>query len=81
MSTTSLAFTLTYYISKNDFWYFQNDNIPGRGDNKASYIIGIGGVDIAFPPNTRLVELRQNIAVGEITAVVSERERERMSDE
>lgn len=63
--------TLTYYVSKNDFWFFQNDNIPGRPDSAASYIMGIGGVDIVFPAGTQLVQLTQNISAGSITAVVS----------
>ena len=58
-------------MSKNDFWFFQDDNIPGRPDNAASYIMGIGGVDLEFPADTKLIQLEQDISSGSITGVVS----------
>jgi len=63
--------TLTYYVSKNDFWFFQNDNVPGRPDGNASYVMGIGGVDLSFPAGSSLVSLGQNIQLGEISATVA----------
>ena len=58
-------------VSKNDFWFFQDDNIPGRPDSAASYIMGIGGVDLEFPAGTQLVQLEQDISSGSIAGVVS----------
>lgn len=58
-------------VSKNDFWFFQDDNIPGRPDSAASYIMGIGGVDLEFPAGTQLVQLEQDISSGSITGLVS----------
>ena len=57
-------------VSKNDFWFFQDDNIPGRPDSAASYVMGIGGVDFSFPAGTEFVRLEQDISAGAISAVV-----------
>ena len=58
-------------VSKNDFWFFQDDNIPGRPDSAASYVMGIGGVDFSFPAGTKFVRFEQDISAGAISAVVS----------
>eukprot|EP00039_Didymoeca_costata_P002978 m.64285 g.64285 ORF g.64285 m.64285 type:complete len:898 (-) comp11637_c0_seq2:36-2729(-) len=39
---------LDMYLSNNAFWYFSDDNIPGRPDSNASFTMGIGGVSFVL---------------------------------